>query len=111
MDELIKDIVESIYEYQDPERLKFAATSYPTSMKVIGITNPHLKKIIKHLKEVTRSWSHGQRIEIAKQMDADLPLYPDDSIEYEVDSTYLSESFEIEPDICLSDGIGNPAFA
>ena len=54
MKDLINDIIASLKSFQDPNRIEFAAKSYPTGMKVIGVTNPNVKLILKELKTQTK---------------------------------------------------------
>ncbi len=52
------DILEIIREYADPERKKKARSYYPTSMEVLGVSNPDVKKVVKevrkHMKQLSR---------------------------------------------------------
>jgi len=65
---IIKDIISSLEEFKDPNRLEFAAKSYPTSMKVIGVTNPNSKIVLKELKTQTEKFSGREKIELAKDL-------------------------------------------
>lgn len=68
MQALIKDIISSLEELHDQKRVEFAKTSYPTSMRVIGVINPNIKIILKELKSQSKNWTAEQKIEFAKQL-------------------------------------------
>lgn len=66
MKEIIVDIVESLENLHDPRRVEFAKRSYPTRMRVIGVTNPNSKLVLKALKDRTKNLSARERIDLAK---------------------------------------------
>ena len=68
MNKVIKDIIHSLEEMKDPERIKFAEKSYPTKMKVIGVIVPNEKLILKELKTQTKSFSGREKLELAKEL-------------------------------------------
>jgi len=63
---MINDIVTALESYADPARQKFAATSYPTKTRVIGVTNPPLKEVLKEVRSQTQNYSVGEKIELSK---------------------------------------------
>jgi hypothetical protein len=56
MENLIKDIKQSLEEFADEKRIEFAEKSYPTKMHVIGVTVPNLKIVLKELKKQTKTF-------------------------------------------------------
>lgn len=68
MKEIIKGIISSLESFRDEHRIEFAKTSYPTAMKVIGVTNPNSKIILKELKVITKSFSGREKLELAKEL-------------------------------------------
>lgn len=68
MKQLIEDIKSSLEEFADPKRIEFAKTSYPTKMKVIGVTVPNLKHVLKELKLSTKGYSISEKLVLAKAL-------------------------------------------
>lgn len=65
MQDLIVDVIVSLEELKDEQRIHFAKTSYPTSMRVIGVVSANEKKVLKELKAITKSYSNRQKIDLA----------------------------------------------
>lgn len=65
---IISDIILALESRKDAERIEFAKRSYPTAMKVIGVTVPDEKQILKDLTKQTKSFSAREKIELAKEM-------------------------------------------
>ncbi len=63
---LIEYIIKSLKGFKDPDRIAFAQKSYPTAMKVIGVTVPNEKQILKELKAQTKSFTAREKIQLAK---------------------------------------------
>lgn len=68
MNPIVEDVISSLEEFKDEARIVFAAKSYPTAMKVIGVTNPNSKIVLKELKTQTKKFSGRERIDLAKEL-------------------------------------------
>lgn len=68
MKELVNDIINSLEELTDQKRIEFAKKSYPTKMRVIGVTVPNLKVVLKELKNQTKQFSVSDKITLTKQL-------------------------------------------
>ena len=68
MKELIHDILASLEELSDPGRKKFAAGSYPTKMKILGVNNPGLNLINKELKQKTKAFTPLEKLHLVKAL-------------------------------------------
>ena len=55
-------------DLSDPERVEKSKTYFPTSMKVMGVTNPELKVIIKELKSRYPDWNQHVWIDLCKRL-------------------------------------------
>jgi len=66
MNDLIKDIRASLEGYANDTRIEFARKSYPTKMKVIGVTVPELKTVLIELSKQTRSFNDHEKLELIK---------------------------------------------
>jgi len=64
----VKEILNALEDLGDPVRREFSKTYFPTSMKVIGVSNPDLKEVIKVLKGRHKEWSAEQWIELCKAL-------------------------------------------
>lgn len=65
---IIRDITESLEEMSTPERLEMSKRSFPTSQRVIGVTNPQMKELIKALKSSFKAWTEQQWISLCKSL-------------------------------------------
>ena len=68
MEDLVADIILSLKQLADPKRIEFAARSYPTIMKVIGVTVPNLKIVLKELKKHTKKWTPNEKLGLSKEL-------------------------------------------
>lgn len=68
MQNLVPDIIASLETYADPIRGDFTAKMCPTESRVIGVTSPQLKQILKELKVLTKDYSPGVKIQLAKEL-------------------------------------------
>ncbi len=66
--DLIQDLLATIETFQDPKRLEMAKTVYPTSSRVIGVSNPNLKTVIRELHLHSKQWENRKKIELAKAL-------------------------------------------
>lgn len=65
---VIEDIIAAFQDLSDPGRIEKSRTYFPTSMKVMGVTNPELKAIIKTLRTRHRDWKERNWIGFCKKM-------------------------------------------
>lgn len=68
MKDLIRDIIQSLEGFADARRIEFAKKSYPTQMKVIGVTVPHLKLVLKELRAITKSFTPEEKLHLSHQL-------------------------------------------
>jgi len=68
MKDLIKDIIESLEEFADDRRIEFAKKSYPTKMRVIGVTVPNLKIVLKELCKQTKPFENKEKLALIKKL-------------------------------------------
>ena len=68
MNDLISDLILSLQQFSDPNRIEFALRSYPTKMEVIGVTVPNLKIVLKELKQQAKQWSYEQKLVLTKKL-------------------------------------------
>jgi len=67
---LIQEIETRLDELSDPERLEWAVTNYPTSMRLKGVTVPNIRPIVNDLKVRFKKSPPEEVIEFAKQLNA-----------------------------------------
>ena len=79
---MIQDIKLSLEEFADPARVEFASRSYPTQMKVIGVTVPHLKKVLKEVKTSTRTFPVEQKLQMVQRL-VDTNIFECQQLAYE----------------------------
>lgn len=68
MKALIKEIQEALEGMSTARRREMTLYSAPTSQRVIGVTSPQLREVIKALKEQQRSWNEQQWISLCKAL-------------------------------------------
>ncbi len=68
MQKLINDISASLEAYADDKRIEFAKRSYPTKMRVIGVTVPNLKVVLKELKIQTKDFEPTEKLQLVKNL-------------------------------------------
>jgi len=68
MREIITDIIKALEVFIDQKRIEFAKKSYPTSMKVLGVTVPNQKIVLKELKAKTKHLTGREKLELAKKL-------------------------------------------
>ncbi|MDX2432337.1 MAG: DNA alkylation repair protein [Bacteroides sp.] len=65
---LINDIIETLEEMSTPKRKEMSAHSFPTSMRVIGVTSPQMRELIKAVKGRHEDWNETQWISLCKAL-------------------------------------------
>ena len=65
---IIKEIIETLEGLSTPKREEMSLHSFPTSQRVIGVTNPHMKEVIKAVRERHGSWDEYQWIALCKAL-------------------------------------------
>ncbi|MCP4108162.1 MAG: DNA alkylation repair protein [Desulfobacteraceae bacterium] len=64
----IADIKKTFEENHDSKKIKIAKKSYPTKAKVIGVTVPNLRNVLKELKKQTKHYSNSERLKLVKEL-------------------------------------------
>lgn len=82
MKAIVGDIISTLEGFKDLNRIEFAKTSYPTAMKVIGVTAPNEKVILKELKTQTKKFTAREKIDLAKSL-ADTHIFECQHIAFE----------------------------
>ncbi len=65
---LIEEIIETLEGLSTPERQEMSKHSFPTSQRVIGVTNPQMREVIKAVKERQQRWEKQQWISLCKAL-------------------------------------------
>lgn len=65
---LVKEIVRALEDLSDSQRKEMSKTYFPTSMKVIGVSNPDLKAVIKALRSRHLNWTGREWIDLCKHL-------------------------------------------
>jgi len=68
MENIENDIIESLESFRDIKRFEFSKNYYPTAMRVIGVTVPNTRIVIKELKFKTKAWTEKEKIHLAKKL-------------------------------------------
>ena len=65
---IVHEIVATLRDLSDPDRVEYLKTMVPTSLEVLGVTNPQIKTVLSELKSLHASWTPQQWIELCKAL-------------------------------------------
>ncbi len=65
---VLGEIIETLEEMSTPKRQEMSRHSFPTSQRVIGVSNPQMKEVIKAVKARFESWENDQWIALCKSL-------------------------------------------
>lgn len=65
---IISDIIETLEGLSTPKREEQSKNSFPTAQRVIGVTSPQMKEVLKALRGQHGSWSEQQWISLCKDL-------------------------------------------
>ena len=68
MQELLTDIIESLESLKEEKRIEFMKTACPTQSRVIGVTVPNMKKVLKEVVLQTKKFTKQEKVTLAKQL-------------------------------------------
>ncbi len=64
----VKSIIDTLQLCSDPARKEMSKTYFPTSMQVIGVANPDLKRIVRELRIMGREWPDDSWIALCRSL-------------------------------------------
>ena len=65
---IIEEIIETLEGLSTPKREAMSSHSFPTSQRVIGVTNPQMREVIKAVRERHGNWIEAQWISLCKAL-------------------------------------------
>lgn len=65
---MIDYIISELENYAENKRINFANTSHPTAMRIIGVSNPNQKIILKKVKSKIINFSNREKIELVHNL-------------------------------------------
>ncbi len=65
---VVKEVIQALEELSTPERKKLTATYFPTSMKVLGVTTPDTRGVLRELSGKYKGWTEGEWIGLCKAL-------------------------------------------
>ena len=68
MQSILNQIIVSLDEFSDPRRAEKSKTYFPTSQKVLGVSNPHIRSVMRELKGLYKEWSADKWIDLCKAL-------------------------------------------
>lgn len=81
--DIVKEVIEALEGVSSPERVELSRTYFPTSMRVIGSTNPDAREVIKGLKEKYRDLTEIEWIQFCVTL-AETDIFECQGIAYEI---------------------------
>ena len=66
--DLYKESIQTLEELGDPKRVEFAQKTYPTKLRVLGVTMPNLRLLIRELKPSFMSLNSSDRLALIHQL-------------------------------------------
>ena len=49
---IVGELITALEEFTDPKRVEKSKTYFPTSQRVLGVTNPHVRTVTTELKQL-----------------------------------------------------------
>ena len=83
MNEAVNEVIEAMKLLSDPARITMIASYAPTSMEVLGATNPDIKNVIREVKQKYREWDERSWIEFCKAL-VDTGIFECQGLAYEL---------------------------
>jgi 3-methyladenine DNA glycosylase AlkD len=68
--ELVQEVIDRLENLSDPDRLNWAKQNYATSMRLIGVTVPNIRPIVKDLSQHFQKSPPEEVIRFAKQLNS-----------------------------------------
>jgi 3-methyladenine DNA glycosylase AlkD len=68
MQSIVEEVIAALEEFTDPKRVEKSLTYFPTSQRVLGVTNPHIKTVTTEMKRLHASWPPGKWIDFCKAL-------------------------------------------
>ena len=65
---MVDNILSSLKLLADPERIAFAERMFPTKLRVVGVTNPNLRLVLREVKADVKDWSPRAVIDLAHEL-------------------------------------------
>ena len=65
---LVNEIVEAFSDLGSAERREKSKSYFPTSQKVIGVTNPDMKQVLKEIRKRYSNWGTAEWIDLCKSL-------------------------------------------
>ena len=65
---MISDLLQTLNTLADPARIEFARRTYPTELRVIGVTNPNLRLVLREIKAEVKNQDGRAVIDLAHTM-------------------------------------------
>lgn len=67
----VNEIIATLRDLSDPDRVEYMKTMVPTSSEVLGVTSPHIRTVLTELKRLHASWSTLEWIHFCKALVAE----------------------------------------
>ena len=68
MKSIVGELIAALEEFTDPKRVEKSKTYFPTSQRVLGATNPHVKAVTDELRQLHAGWTSREWIELCKAL-------------------------------------------
>jgi 3-methyladenine DNA glycosylase AlkD len=80
---IVEEVIAALEEFADPKRVEKSLTYFPTSQRVLGVTNPHIKTVTTELKRLYAAWPPGEWIDLCKAL-VDCDVFECQVMAYEI---------------------------
>lgn len=95
---LLEDTIISLRSLADPRRKELAKTYYPTKMEVIGVVNPNIQLVVKHLRTELKNLSPREQIQFTKDL-CSTNIFECQQVAYE----FIGRDKKLLPQLSLQD--------
>ena len=83
MQSIVGEVIAALEEFADPKRVEKSKTYFPTSQRVLGVTNPHIKTVTTELRQLHKAWIPGEWIDLCKAL-VDCDVFECQIMAYEI---------------------------
>ena len=80
---IVGELIAALEEFTDPKRVEKSKTYFPTSQRVLGVTNPHIRTVTAELKQLHTIWTPREWIELCKAL-VDCDIFECQVMAYEI---------------------------
>ena len=68
MTDSVNEIIAALQDLSEEKRIKLSKKSFPTSMRIIGVTNPNMRIVLGEIQHATKDYNRDQKIRLIQEL-------------------------------------------